>query len=700
MSDVHRRTCSLCDALCRVRVEVEGGAVRRVTGEPDDPFSQGHVCPKAMGLKDLQEDPDRVRAPLRRVGSGWEEIGWEEALSEAADRLARVRRAHGRDAVGLYLGNPNSHHYANLLAMALVVPVLGTRARFSAISLDSLPHLVASREVMGHGLMGAVPDVDRTDLLLVLGANPWVANGGGMASGDVRRRVRGVVERGGQVIVLDPRRTETAEAASAYHAIRPGSDAALLLAIVHTLFAEGRVDAGAWRGWTDGLAAVEAAAARFPPARVAAATGLSAEVIVGLARALSEARTSVVYGRMGVCTQAFGGLAAWLLIVVNTLTGNLDRPGGLMLPRPAVDLLGVTGIVGQERVAGATRGAGWPSFAGELPTAAMADEILRPGPGAVRGLLTVAGNPALSAPDSAGMARALASLEAHVAVDLYINETTRHAHLILPGLPPLEREHYPLGLASITVRTIAAWSAPLFPPSGPDDGETLLELASRLARAEGRWGWVAVGALMKRLGPRRLLDLLLRAGPYGVGRGGLRLADLEASPLTVDLGALVPQLPGRLRTPGRRLQLAPALMLADLPRLEAWLDGPRPALVLIGRRDLRSNNSWMHNSERLVRGRDRCTLLVHPDDAAARGLGARAVVRSAAGEVEVPVEVSDAVMPGVVSLPHGWGHAGGRQAVAERRPGVNANQLTDAAVVDPLTGTAVFNGVPVEVEAV
>jgi anaerobic selenocysteine-containing dehydrogenase len=690
LTAVHHRTCSLCDALCRIRVEVDGQRVGRISGLAEDPFSFGHVCPKVVALKDLHDDPERLRAPLRRRGRDFEEIGWDEALDEAADRLAGVRRAHGPDAVGVYVGNPNVHHYGNLLALALLLPMLGTRARFSAQSVDNLPHQYASERMFGHPLLIGVPDVDRADLMLVLGANPWVSNGGGMASGDARRRMRAIRARGGKIVVIDPRRTETAAEADAHLAIRPGSDALLLLAMAQVLFADGRIADGPWRSFTDGVDQIAALAARFPPERVADATGLSADTIRGLARSFSDAPRAVIYARMGVCTQIFGGLAAWLVMVLHALTGNLDQPGGLMFPRPAVDLLGLLARlpVATGPRAGATRGAALPGFSDELPLVALADEIERPGPGQIRAMLTIAGNPALSAPNGPRVAAALATLEHHVAIDMYLNETSRLAHLVLPAASPLEREHYPLGTSTIAVRNLAAFSERLFAPAGArDDADLLSDLAGRLARAEGRPGWRAAAWAFRRVGPRRLLDLLLRVGPYGRWRGGaLDLDALAGSATTVDLGPMTPSFPARLCTPGKRVRLAPAELVADVARLDASLAAPRPALVLIGRRQVRTSNSWLHHSPRLTRGDLRCALHLHPADAAARGIGHGDVValRSRIGEVRVTAELTEAMRPGVVSLPHGWG-------------ATSANDVVDDAWVDPLTGTAALFGGAVEV---
>lgn len=704
---VHHRTCCLCDALCRLRVEVDDGVVTRISGEPDDPFSMGHVCPKAVALKDLYEDPDRLRTPMRRTADGFEPIGWDEALDEAATKLAAIRKTHGKDAVGVYVGNPNAHHYANLLAVLLLLGQLDTRARFTAQSVDNLPHLFAGFHMFGHPLLFGVSDVDRTDHMVILGANPWVSNGGGMASGHVRKKIGAIRERGGKVIVIDPRRTETAKAADEHLFLKPGADAWLLLAMIHVVFRDGRVDDGSWREWCDDLDTLERLAARFPPERVADRVGIDADQITQLTHDFCDAPRATLYARIGICTQQFAGLASWLHVAFHAITGNLDREGGLMFSRPVVDSIALTSLIGEKgnHTPGATRGTGLPGFADELPLAALAEEIETPGEGQIKALITIAGNPVLSAPNGPRLSKALDQLDLHIAVDMYLNETTKQADLIFPAASPLERDHYPLGIASISTRAIAEHSQRLFEPEGArDDFDTLTELAARLAKAEGRMGWRLATAAARKLGSRRILDVLLRSGPFGSWRGGpMKLAALDASPVTIDLGPMVPRMPGRLKTPNKRARLVPDVFEADVERLDQALEAGAPELVLIGRRTLRSTNSWMHNSERLVKGKPRCTLLMHPTDAQERGIEDAQTVSltSRIGAVEVPVCITEDIAPGVVSLPHGWGHGreGSRMSVAARNPGVSMNDITDDAFVDPLTGTAAFNGQPVQVSA-
>jgi anaerobic selenocysteine-containing dehydrogenase len=707
--DRHFRTCSLCEAMCGITIEVDGGVVRTIRGDADDVFSQGHVCPKAVALKDLHEDGDRLRRPLRREGSSWREIGWEEALDEGARRLAEVQKAHGRSAVALYQGNPTVHNYGAVIYGQLFARTLRTRSLFSATSVDQLPHMLASLLMLGHQLLLPVPDIDRTHYLLVLGANPLASNGSLMTAPGVERRLKELRARGGRLVVVDPRRTETAAMADLHVPIRPGTDAWLLLAMVHTLFAEDLVRGGGILDLCDGLEAVRAAATPYAPEAVADRTGVPAGTIRTLARELAAAPTSVAYGRVGVSTQEFGGLCCWLINVLNLLTGNFDRAGGAMFPGPAVDVVGLAIRVGQrghfDRRRSRVRDL--PEFGGELPVAVLAEEIETEGDGQIRGLVTLCGNPVLSTPDGARLSRALSSLEWMVSIDFYLNETTRHAHLILPPTGPLERDHYDVIFHTLAVRNTAKYSPALF-DAGKDarhDWQILLELSQRLERAKGTHTWKKrlAHAALRRLGPRGVLALMLRFGPHGQGLnpfgGGLTLKKLEAAPHGVDLGPLRPCLPGRLCTPGRRIDLAPERLVGDLARLDKA--ARTDALQLIGRRDLRSNNSWMHNSQRLVKGRERCTLLMHPRDASARGLqdGQRVHVKSRVGEVAVPLEVTDDMTPGVVSLPHGWGHGqpGTRMMVANAHAGASLNDLTDPLAVDLLSGVAAFSGVPVEV---
>jgi anaerobic selenocysteine-containing dehydrogenase len=695
----------LCEAVCGLTVEMEGTSVRSVRGDPDDPFSQGHICPKAAAIPDVQGDPDRILEPQRRQGSTWQAVSWEAALDEAGERIAAVQRKYGRNAVAVYLGNPSVHSYSSVLAIPLFARALGTRSRFSATSIDQLPHMLASLQMFGHQLYLPVPDVDRTSFFLVLGANPLASNGSLMTAGGIARRLGELRKRGGKLVVVDPRRTETAAAADQHLFIRPGADALLLLALLHVVFEEGRENLRHLAPISDGLQSLKETAARFAPERVAERTGIAASDIRALARAFASAPSAVAYGRVGSSTQEFGGLAAWLIVALNAVTGNLDREGGFMFPTPAADLAALADRTGDRGHFGVwkSRVRGLPEFGGELPAATLAEEIDTPGEGQIRALVTVAGNPVLSTPNGARLDRALKNLEVMVSIDLYRNETTRHASLILPTSFGFERDHYDLAFYTLAVRNAARYVKPLVPrPAGVrEDFEVQVDLARSVRRhGGGRRGRKMSATLLaaRLVGARRILDLLLRFGPHR-----LSLRKLEKNPHGLDLGALRPsQFPARLCTPGKRLPLAPEIFLRDLQRLEARLAQPAPeGLVLIGRRALRSNNSWMHNSLRLVKGPPGWVLLMHPEDAAARGLkaGERAWIESRVGKVEAPVGVTSDLSRGVVSLPHGWGHGreGASLGVAAAHAGASINDLTDELSVDALSGNAAFNGVSVTV---
>lgn len=699
MLQTHFRTCHLCEAMCGLALSVENGRVTAIRGDAADPFSQGHICPKALALTDIHEDPDRLRQPLRRTGTTWETMGWEEALDEAAARLQEVQARYGPDAVGVYLGNPNVHSLGSMLFNGVLLRALRTRNRFSATSVDQLPHHLAARHMFGHQLLLPIPDVDRSDYMLILGANPLVSNGSLMTAGGIERRLKGLQARGGKVVVIDPRRTATARLADEHHFIRPGSDVLFLLGVAHTLLAEGLARPGRLADFSEGSAELEAALAPYTPERVAPPTGIEAATIRRLARELAAAPAAACYGRMGVSTQTFGGLCQWLINGVNWLTGNLDRPGGVMFTTPAVDIVDErrAGQFGRYR----SRVRGLPEFAGELPAAALAEEIATPGSGQIRALVTLGGNPVLSTPNGAALDEALAGLAYMVSIDIYRNETTRHAHLILPPTTGLETSHYDLIFHVLAVRNTARYSPALFEPAAGarHDWQIFRGLAQRM-------GALDPSHPMSQLTPEQALDFGLQTGPYG-GQG-LSLAQLQAQPHGIDWGPLQPRLPERLFTADKRIKLAPAPFLADLGRVEATFwgatdDAAGYELRLIGRRDLRSNNSWMHNSPRLMRGKTRCTLWMHSADADARGLHDGQMVRlaSRSGQIELPLEVTDDIMPGVVSAPHGWGHdrAGVALAVAQAQPGASLNDVTDAARLDALSGNAALNGTPVRVSA-
>ena len=744
---LHYRTCPFCEATCGLEVETQGSEVVSVRGDKEDVFSRGFICPKAHGLKQLHEDPDRLRTPLVRRDGELVEATWDEAFEEIDRRLSPLLAEHGRDAVAVYLGNPIVHNLSGVLYGPAFVRALGSRNVYSASTVDQMPKQVSSGLMFGTMLSIALADVDRTDHLLILGANPLVSNGSLLTAPDMRGRLRAIRERGGKVVVVDPRRTRTAEEADEHHFIRPGTDAVLLAAMACTLVEEGLADPGPLREHLNGLDEVMELVRGFPPERAAGACGIPAEEIRRMARELAAAPRAVVYGRVGTCTQEFGTLASWLVDVLNVLTGNLDREGGAMFAQAAAGQKNSSGNGGSGRGVRLgrwdSRVRGLPEVFGELPVSCLAEEIETPaepgGSGQVRALITLAGNPLVSTPNAERLQRAVGALEFQLAIDLYVNETTRHADVVLPAPQPLERSHFDLAFYQLSVRNVANYSPAVFEGEGPAEWELLLRLAgvvsgqgpdadvaaiddlvvSTLVQrevsmpgspVEGRDPAELIAELEPRRGPERILDLILRVGPYGdafgaaAGNGSpaLTLDELERNPHGVDLGPHRPRLPEVLRTPSGKVELAPESIVADLKRLRPLLSRELNGdMLLIGRRHLRSNNSWMHNLPALVKGKDRCTLHIHPDDAQRLGLddGGRALVSSAAGRIEAPVELTDGIMPGVVSIPHGWGHdaPGVRMRVARQHAGVNSNVLTDETKVDPVSGNAVLNGIPVEI---
>jgi anaerobic selenocysteine-containing dehydrogenase len=737
----HFRTCPFCEATCGLEVTTEDGQVVSVRGDDEDVFSHGFICPKAFGLKQLHEDPDRLTTPLIRRDGELVEATWDEAFEEIDRRLMPLLDEHGRNAVAVYVGNPNAHNLAALIYGPAYIRALGTHNVYTASTVDQMPKQVSSGLMFGHILSVPIPDVDRTDHLLILGANPLVSNGSLMTAPDMRGRIRRIRERGGKVVVVDPRRTRTAEEADEHHFIRPGGDALLLAGMACTLVEEGLVDPGRLTEHLEGLDEVAEAMREFAPELVADACGIEAGEIRRMARELAAAPSAAVYGRIGSCTQEFGTLASWLVDVLNVMTGNLDSEGGVMFPLSAAGQRNSTGTPGSGKGVRFgrwhTRVRGLPETYGELPVSCLAEEIDTPGEGQVRALITVAGNPVVSTPNAERLERGIEGLDFMLAVDIYVNETTRHADVILPGPGPLAKSHYDLAFYQLSVRNVANYSPPVFEPETPPEWKTYLRLAGIFAgqgpnadieafddlvvttliqrdladpgsRLAGRDVGELLAALEPRRGPERVLDFMLRAGPYGDGFGaepeGLTLDVLERNPHGVDLGPHRQRIPEMLRTATGKVELAPESIMGDLPRLQAALARERNGgLVLVGRRQLRSNNSWMHNLPALVKGKDRCTLHVHPSDAERLGLedGGRATISSATGRIEAPVELTEDIMPGVVSIPHGWGHSapGVRMSVASEHAGVNSNVLADDSQTDPLSGNAVLNGIPVEVRA-
>lgn len=717
--------------MCGLEIQVDDGRVTGIRGNRDDVWSRGHLCPKGTSLAALHDDPDRIREPMIKVDGRWQEVSWDAAFRRCTELLTPVIDKYGIGAVTAYTGNPLAHSFSLARYAGVLMGMSGMPITYSPGTVDQWPKNLSSHLMYGLWWNFPVPDIERTDLLVIMGANPAASQGSLLAAPNVMGLIDAIRKRG-KVIVIDPVRTPTAARADEWLPIVPGTDAALLLAVAHTLFAEGLARPGPHlAGHLDGLDTLRRAVADWPPERVGAVTGIGEDRIRRLARELAGTDKSVVYGRIGLCNQEFGSLASWLVDVVNILTGHFDTPGGAMFPRPAAWSITTQPLPGLEGGAPEfgrwhTRVRGAKEVLGQAPVSCMAEEIATPGDGQLKALITVAGNPVLSTPGGDKLDEVLPMLEAMISVDLWLNETTRHADVILPGLSPLEQPHHDDLILLFAIHSIANYSAPVFDPGDrPHEWEILIRLTGLCtgtpaedvdvaAIDDGFFDYLAFtrgldGAEIRKLyehgGPERMLDLTLRTGPfgdqYGKNPGGLTLDTLKANPNGIDFGPMVPQLPDILGTADKKIRLAPQYLLDDLPRLAARMERPAEPLVLVSRRHLRSNNTWLHNVPALMKGKDRCTLLIHPDDAARCGVADNDIVtvKSEAGEIRVPVEITDAIKPGVVSMPHGWGHGkpGTRMTVANGSPGANTNVLSPPTFVDQPSGNGVLNGIPVTI---
>ncbi|WP_439032242.1 molybdopterin-dependent oxidoreductase [Gordonia terrae] len=729
---VGHRICPLCESTCGLLVELSGRTITRVAPNPDDVLSAGHSCAKGLGLGRVEGDPDRVRTPLLRTpGGGFRAVGWEEAFAEIERRLTEfVLDDPGTCAV--YHGNPAAHHLDATFYLGELIAALGTRHVYSPASVDTWPKNLAHMALYGTGLGMSLPDIDRTDHLLILGSNPMVSNGSTVTAPGMHARLAALRERGGTLVVVDPVRTRTAEVADVHVPIRPGTDALFLLAVLSVIAEEGLSRPERIPDVVDGVEEALELAREFTPDSVADACGVDAEMIRLVARGFAGAPAAVAHSRIGTCMQEFGTLANWLVEVLTIVTGNLDRPGGAMFSLPAAGGQNTWPVTRPPTLMfdrWRSRVRGLPEAMGELPAVCFAEEILTPGPGRTRALITLAGNPARSLPNSGAIEEALDALDFMVSVDCYLNETTRHADVILPPPPLLTRGHHDVTLSHFQIRNVARYTPPLL-ELGDDElaeWQILLRLAGiargtperrveelddevaavavrRAARLAGCDTDRAARAVAGRSGPQRLLDLRLRSGPYGDrfdGGEGLTLAVLESRPDGVDHGPLRPRIPEVLRTPNGRIDLCPELITSDLDRLRARRPDPDGGLLLINRRQRRGMNSWLHNALPQPDS-GQCALLMSPPDAARLGLvdGDRVAVTSATTTVAAELRIDDALRPGVVSMPHGWGHDGPHLQTprAEAMPGTNYNALVaDTTHLDVPTSSPVFNGVPVSV---
>lgn len=706
----HYSTCTLCEAMCGIEVTTQGRQILSIAGDKHNPFSEGHVCPKAMALKDLYDDPERLKQPVEKTPEGWRTLSWDEAFDKVAGQLFAIQQQYGDDAIGMYLGNPNAHNMGSILFGPYFYRALKTHNRFSATSVDQLPHHIVSRQLFGHQSQIPVPDIDHTQYFLIIGGNPLASNGSIMTVPHVKRRLKAIQARGGKVVVIDPKQSETADISSEHHFIKPGTDALLLLAMLNTLFAKGWVKPGRLNEFTPQLGKVASYVQDYPASRVARLTGISEELIEHLVADFCQASSAVCYGRMGASVQAFGTLSQYLIMLLNILSGNLDKPGGMMFTQPAADTLPHSGRGSIAQYHSRLRKL--PAFAGEFPVSALAEEILTPGEGQIKAMVIGAGNPVLSTPNGQQLDKAFAGLQFMLAVDFYITETTRHATIILPPVTALERDHYDVVFHNFAVRNSAKYSPAIFTPEADSltDWQIYLELAQRLDQLRGAPTDKYAALWAKE--PKGVVDELLKSSVYRHEGQSLSIELLLATPHGIDLGPLRENLPEAIFHQNKKIDLRFDYFMADLIRLEKHFfsanTAPQDSLLLIGRRHLKSNNSWLHNSKRMVKGSNhalsRCTAQLHSQDAQRYNIedGQMISVSSRVGTIALPAEITDKIMPGVISIPHGWGHnkTGAKWSVAQDHAGVNVNELTDERVVDELSGNAVLNAVPVWIKGI
>ncbi len=687
------RTCNLCEALCGLAIEVEDNQVVSIRGDKEDAFSRGHICPKAVALKDIHEDPDRLKHPIEKINGEWRRISWDDAITKTAKRLYEIQEANGKSAVAIYQGNPSVHNLGTSLFSPGLVRSLGTKNRYSATSVDQLAHHLAAEYMFGHQFLVPVPDINHTDFWLIMGGNPMVSNGSLMTAPDVGTRLKAIQKRGGKVVVVDPRRTETADKADQHLFVRPGTDIWLVLAMIKVVLDEDHVQLNHISDHVnyDQLSEVKDLLKDITVVNAARITGISESEIIELTRSFCNAKTAVCYGRLGVSANHHGGLCHWAINLLNIITGNFDRSGGAMLTSPAIDLsLSQSSKKRFRRWSSRVRGL--PEFGGELPSSTLAEDILEPGEGQIKAMVTSCGNPVLSVPNGRRLDQAFESLDFMVSVDIYLNETTRHADIILPPATGLETPHYGMAFHNLAIHNSTKYSEPVLPIE-----EGMLydwQIFSKLQRA-----YEQLSKPEEELTPQFTLAQMLEMTLQMSG-SGLTLSKLKEHPHGIDLGPLQSTIPSRLKTKDKKIDLLPDIYKNAFPDLLAE-EHNEDQLLLIGRRHLRSNNSWLHNSYRMVKGRERCTLLIHPFDADQRNIknGDKVAVSSTVGTEQITAEVSEEMMRGSVSIPHGWGHnrSGIKMSIASEHAGTSMNDLVDDMVVDKLSGVSVINAVPVEV---
>lgn len=695
--NTHYRTCNLCEAMCGLEIKYQEKEIISIIGDKKDPLSKGYLCPKSLALKDLYEDTDRLKTPLKKTATGFQEISWEEAFTEVETQIKRIQNKYGNNAIGTYQGNPNVHNVGLMLYGAPFLKSLKTKQKYSATSADQLPHHIASLKMFGHQMLIPIPDIERTDYLLILGANPAASNGSLLTAPGFSQKIKNIQKRGGKVINIDPRFTETSKIVSEHFFINPGKDALLLLSILYVVFKEGLVSIQYLENHLKEIASIEKIVKEYSPKITSKIIGLSENEITTIARDFANSDTAVCYGRMGVSTQEFGGVCQWLINVLNIVTNNTDKIGGAMFTKAAIDLVFMTGVQGKvgnfDRYR--SRLHNLPEYSGELPVATLADEILVEGEGQIKALICTAGNPVLSIPNGKKLEKALAELEFMVSIDIYLNETSKHADIILPTTNGLETAHYDLVFHQFAIRNTAKYSDILFEKDDNQkhDWQILNELTERITGKKNP------------LTPEMMLDGMLKYSPYK--DANLSIKKLKENPNGIDLGALKPILKERIFTDDKKINLAPSIFVEDLKRLKTVLladykEGKKKyPFALIGRRHLRNNNSWMHNSKLLMKGKDRCTLLMNPKDAASLSISNHQKVKisSNISTIELPVEISEEMKIGVLCMPHGFGHnrEGTNITTAQKNAGESINDLTDDKKIDVLTGNANFSGTRVKV---
>lgn len=678
--------------MCGIVIEHEGPKILSIKGDKEDALSKGHICPKAWALEDILNDPDRLKRPVERTPDGFKEISWESAFEKTVNGLKKVQKKYGNNSVAIYQGNPTVHNHGSILFAPFFIKSLKTKNRFSASSVDQMPHHFASNFMFGDPMILPVGDIDHTDFMIIMGANPVASNGSLMSAPGFRNRIIDLHKRGGRSVLIDPRKTETGQIVSQHHYIIPGSDVYFLLALLNSIFSQNMEDKNL-PDYIIGLDKIRELVRPYTPDKVEERTGLAAQMIISLAREFSKSKTAFCYGRIGVCTQEFGTSCIWLINVLNIISGNFDRIGGAMLATPAISV-----VAGKKKIYKRwySRVSKHPEFFGELPVSCLSEEMLTEGDGQIKAFVTSSGNPALSTPNGQKLEAALANLEFMVSIDFYINETTKHANIILPPTCALEHDHYDLAFLSFAVRNFTKYSPAFVTPEkgAKHDYEIFLELIKRMKRSPK---WLYSG--LKLLGPNGLLTLGLLMGPYH-----LLFSKLKTKKHGIDLGPLKKSFPKALKTINKKLNLAPAELFCDKDRLKEKLSMQKNEFLLIGRRNIRSNNSWMHNYKRLMKGKDRCTAIINSQDAIKKGItdGQKIIIRSKVGEITIPAEISHDIKPGVISIPHGFGHgkAGTNLTVANEFPGVNVNDLSNDSMMDLISGNAVLNGIPVQLDAV